>query len=93
MDVMSYRPEPHELAWTFGGVPPVRRVQPGTVLELWSEDAFAGKVRGVDDLVSQVIEFPFLNPLTVAVSEDAKGHVDLSDVRRGPSGQPTSTLP
>jgi amidase len=64
MDVISYRPEPHELAWTFGGVPPVRRVQPGTVLELWSEDAFAGKVRGVDDLVSQVIEFPFVNPLT-----------------------------
>ena len=64
MDVISYRPEPHELAWTFGGVPPVRRVKPGTVLELWSEDAFAGKVRGVDDLVSQVIEFPFVNPLT-----------------------------
>jgi acetamidase/formamidase len=64
MDVVSYRPEPHDLAWTFGGVPPVRRVQPGTVLELWSEDAFAGKVRGVDDLVSQVIEFPFVNPVT-----------------------------
>jgi acetamidase/formamidase len=64
MDVIGYRPEPHELAWTFGGVPPVRRVQPGTVLELWSEDAFAGKVRGVDDLVSRVIEFPFVNPLT-----------------------------
>ena len=64
MDVISYRPEPHELAWTFGGVAPVRRVRPGTVLELWSEDAFAGKVRGVDDLVSQVIEFPFVNPLT-----------------------------
>jgi amidase len=64
MDVLSYRPEPHELAWTFGGVAPVRRVKPGTVLELWSEDAFAGKVRGVDDLVSQVIEFPFVNPLT-----------------------------
>ena len=64
MDVLSYRPEPDELAWTFGGVAPVRRVQPGTVLELWTEDAFAGKVRGVDDLVSQVIEFPFVNPQT-----------------------------
>jgi len=64
MDVIRYRPERHELAWTFGGVPPVRRVQPGTVLELWSEDAFAGNVRGVDDLVSQVIQFPFVNPVT-----------------------------
>jgi len=64
MDVVSYRPEPHELAWTFGGVAPVRRVQPGTVLELWTEDAFAGKVRSSDDLVSEVVEFPFVNPLT-----------------------------
>jgi acetamidase/formamidase len=64
VDVLTYRPAPEELAWTFGGVAPVRRVQPGSVLELWSEDAFAGKVRGTDDLVSRVIEFPFVNPLT-----------------------------
>src|SRR3954463_1176271 len=63
MDVISYRPEPHELAWTFGGVPPVRRVQPGTVLELWTEDAFAGKVRTTDDRVSRVIVSPSETPL------------------------------
>jgi amidase len=45
-------------------VKPVRRVQPGTVLEVWTEDAFGGKVRGADDLVSQVVKFPFVNPLT-----------------------------
>ena len=64
MDVLQYRPEPHEFAWTFGGVAPVRRVKPGTVLELWTEDAFGGKVRGTADLVSQVVDFPFVNPLT-----------------------------
>jgi acetamidase/formamidase len=64
MDVLSYSPAAEELAWTFGGVAPVRRVKPGTVLELWTEDAFAGKVRSTGDLVSQVIEFPFVNPLT-----------------------------
>ncbi len=64
MDILTYRPDPAELAWTFGGVAPVRRVHPGSVLELWTEDAFAGKVRGTDDLVSKVIEFPFVNPLT-----------------------------
>jgi acetamidase/formamidase len=64
VDVLTYRPAADELSWTFGGVAPVRRVRPGTVLELWSEDAFAGKVRGTDDLVSRVIEFPFVNPLT-----------------------------
>jgi len=41
MDVLSYRPGPEELAWTFGG-----------------------KVRGAGDLVSQVVDFPFVNPLT-----------------------------
>jgi acetamidase/formamidase len=64
MDVVTYRPEPHEFAWTFGGVPPVRKVKPGDLLELWTEDAFGGKVREVDDLVSRVIDFPFVNPQT-----------------------------
>ena len=64
LEVVSYRPEPSEFAWTFGGVKPVRSVKPGTVMELWTEDAFGGKVRGPDDLVSKVIEFPFVNPQT-----------------------------
>ncbi len=62
--VVPYRPDPSEFAWTFGGVPPVRRIAPGTVLELWTEDAFGGKVKGPDDLVSKVINFPFVNPQT-----------------------------
>ena len=64
MDVRSYRPDASEFAWTFGGVPPVRTVKPGDVLELWTEDAFGGKVRGPNDLISRVIEFPFVNPQT-----------------------------
>ena len=64
MDVIAYRPDPSQFAWTFGGVKPVRSVKPGTVLELWTEDAFGGKVRGPDDLVTKVIQFPFVNPQT-----------------------------
>jgi acetamidase/formamidase len=64
LEVTSYRPDPSEFAWTFGGVKPVRSVKPGTVMELWTEDAFGGNVRGPDDLVSRVIEFPFVNPQT-----------------------------
>jgi acetamidase/formamidase len=63
-EVLSYRPRPEELAYTFGGREPVRRVRPGTVLELSTEDCFGGLVRGVDDLPSRVCEFPFLNPVT-----------------------------
>jgi acetamidase/formamidase len=64
MNVLNYRPEPGAYAWTFGGVPPVARVAPGTVLELFTEDCFAGRVRGIGDLVSRVVEFPFVNPQT-----------------------------
>ncbi len=63
-EVVTYTPEPAEFAWTFGGVPPVFDVTPGTVMELWTEDCFAGRVRGPEDFVSKVIEFPFVNPQT-----------------------------
>jgi acetamidase/formamidase len=62
--VLAYRPSAEEFAWTFGGAPPVATITPGTVLELFTEDCFAGRVRGKDDLVSQVCEFPYLNPQT-----------------------------
>ena len=64
VNLVSYRPEPSEFAWTFGGVKPVQSAKPGDVLELWTEDAFGGKVRGPEDLVTKVIEFPFVNPQT-----------------------------
>lgn len=62
--MIEYRPDPSEFAWTFGGVAPVRKVKPGEVISLWTEDCYAGKVRTEQDLVSQVCEFPFLNPQT-----------------------------
>ncbi|MEW2393680.1 acetamidase/formamidase family protein [Streptomyces venezuelae] len=62
--ILTVRPDPGEYAWTFGGVPPVARIAPGTVLDLFTEDCFAGNVRSEKDLVSEVCEFPFLNPQT-----------------------------
>ncbi|MGK5684061.1 acetamidase/formamidase family protein [Actinoplanes sp. URMC 104] len=63
-DVVNYRPAEDELSYTFGGREAVRRVKPGTILELYTEDCFGGRVRGVDDLPSVACEFPFLNPVT-----------------------------
>jgi acetamidase/formamidase len=62
--VLRYRPGNGEYAWTFGGAPPVARVTPGTILELFTEDCFAGRVRSENDLVSEVCDFPYLNPQT-----------------------------
>jgi amidase len=63
-DVVKYRPTAEELSYTFGGREPVRRVTPGTILELYTEDCFGGRVRTVEDLPSRVCEFPYLNPVT-----------------------------
>ena len=55
--VVSFRPEPGQYAWTFGGASPVMRIRTPAVLEVYTEDCFAGRVRGEQDLVSQVCEF------------------------------------
>jgi acetamidase/formamidase len=62
--VVTYRPDRSEYAWTFGGAEPVMKVEPGDVLELWTDDCFTSLVRTVDDLASEKIVFPFLNPQT-----------------------------
>lgn len=62
--VRTFHPTPDQYAWTFGGVDPVHAVRPGEVLELYTEDCFAGKIRGVSDLPATSIEFPFINPQT-----------------------------
>ncbi|GAB1334257.1 acetamidase/formamidase family protein [Streptomyces sp. E-15] len=62
--ILTVRPEPDQYAWTFGGAAPLARIAPGTVLDLYTEDCFAGRVRSEKDLVSEVCEFPFLNPQT-----------------------------
>jgi acetamidase/formamidase len=64
MEVIEFRPERAQYAFTFGGVAPVRRIQPGTVLRLWTEDAFCGNIRQVTDLPSSALTMPFVNPQT-----------------------------
>jgi acetamidase/formamidase len=63
-DVRSLRPTPEQYAYAFGGHEPLLTVPPGTIVELATEDCFAGNVRGVGDLPSEVCHFPFLNPVT-----------------------------
>jgi acetamidase/formamidase len=63
-EVVSLRPTPDQYAYVFGGREPLVTVAPGTVVELFTEDCFAGNVRSIDDLPSRVCTFPFLNPVT-----------------------------
>src|SRR5213594_3368630 len=64
IDVKRIVPTEKQYAWTFGGVDPIARVKPGDVLDLYTEDCFAGKVRSEQDLFSKVCEYPYVNPQT-----------------------------
>jgi amidase len=75
VEVVRLDPTPDQLAYAFGGREPLLRVQPGTVIELTTEDCFGGRVRGADDLPSKVCDFPRLNPVT--------GPIDVAGARPG----------
>ena len=59
-----FEPTPEQYAWTFGGVDPVMRVRPGEILDLFTEDCFAGRIRSSEDVPSKSIEYPYINPQT-----------------------------
>ncbi len=61
---MEFRPEPEQYAWTFGGVAPTHRITPGTVLRLWSEDAYSGRLQRPTDRSSDVLDMTEINPQT-----------------------------
>ena len=77
LEVVRLEAGPDTVSYTFGGGSPALRVQPGTVVELTTEDCFGGRVRGVDDLPSQVCEFPYLNPVTGPVHVEGARPGDL----------------
>jgi acetamidase/formamidase len=64
MEVVEFRPERDQYAYTFGGVAPIRTVVPGTVLRLWTDDAFGGAIARTTDMPSTALTMPFVNPQT-----------------------------
>ncbi|HUG83823.1 MAG TPA: acetamidase/formamidase family protein [Euzebya sp.] len=64
MDRIEFTPTLEQYTYTFGGAAPVRKVPPGSVLQLWSEDAFNHALRSVDDLSSEKVDLRYVNPQT-----------------------------
>ena len=62
--ITRFVPTEGQFAWTFGGTEPIMRIKAGDVLDLFTEDAFGGRIRSSDDLPSQTITYPFINPQT-----------------------------
>ncbi|GAB3523626.1 acetamidase/formamidase family protein [Arthrobacter monumenti] len=64
MGLVEFTPTREQLAYTFGGAAPVMTVRPGTVLKLWSEDAFNHALTSVEDISSEKVDLRFVNPQT-----------------------------
>ena len=58
MEIVEFHPEPEQYAFTFGGVPAIRKIRPGTVLRLWTDDAFCGALRATGDMPSAKLTMP-----------------------------------
>jgi acetamidase/formamidase len=77
LEVARLEAGPDTVSYSFGGGTPALRVQPGTVVEVTTEDCYNGKVRSVDDLPSLVCEFPYLNPVTGPIHVEGARPGDL----------------
>ncbi len=64
MDIVEFTPSLEQYAYTFGGVAPVMRIKPGSVLRLWSEDAFNHALKSIHDLSSEKVDLRYVNPQT-----------------------------
>ena len=64
MDHVTFIPTVDQLNYTFGGAPPVLADRPGTVLTLWTEDAYGGRITSQDDVASVALDTEDLNPQT-----------------------------
>jgi len=64
MGIVEFTPSREQYAYTFGGVAPVMQIKPGSVLRLWSEDAFNNALTSVDDLSSEKVDLRYVNPQT-----------------------------
>ena len=67
------RPTPDQLAFTFGGVAPLLTIDPGDIVEVFTEDCFGGAITSADQIASQVVKAEELDsvsgPIHVAGAE------------------------
>jgi acetamidase/formamidase len=64
MDHITFVPTVEQMSYTFGGAEPVMRINPGTVLTLWTEDAFGGRITSLDSVATVALDTEDLNPQT-----------------------------
>ena len=70
-------PTPEQFQYAFGGVDPLLTVPAGSIIEVFTEDCFGGLVTSTDTLPTEVITFPYINPISgpIAVEGAEPGDV------------------
>ena len=63
-NIKRFVPTPNQLVYTFGGNRPIMTIEPGEILDLFTEDALGGKIRSAEDVPSQKVKYPYINPQT-----------------------------
>ena len=63
-DSSRFTPTPDQYSFTFGGLEPVLTIDPGTVLTVWCEDAYGGRIQSTADLPTASLPTNDLNPQT-----------------------------
>jgi acetamidase/formamidase len=64
MDQISFTPKPDQFTYTFGGNRAVSVVKPGSILTLWSEDAFLGNLFKAEHKWTDRVRPGYVNPQT-----------------------------
>src|SRR6476646_4279708 len=64
MEHVAFIPSADQLNYTFGGAAPVLRIRPGTVMTLWTEDAYGGRITSAADVATTALDTEDLNPQT-----------------------------
>ncbi len=64
MDHITFVPTAEQLSYTFGGAQAVMRIRTPSLLTLWTEDAYGGRITSRDDVASIALDTEDLNPQT-----------------------------
>ena len=64
MERIEFKPIREQFVYTFGGSGPALRVWPGSLMALWSEDAFNYALQSTADLSSEKVDLRYVNPQT-----------------------------
>jgi acetamidase/formamidase len=59
---VNYHPHLADYAWTFGGAKPVLTVKPGTMMRIWTDDAFCGRIQQRGQRKPEAVQPVLFNP-------------------------------